>query len=182
MFKSKFLFGLTVFSFVSGYAAAAAYAQAPDASQAASIQRGAYLATASDCAACHTAPGGQPFAGGLAITSPVGTIYSTNITPSTTDGIGNYTEAQFARAIREGVRADGANLYPAMPYTSYHLLTDADVQDLYAYFTHGVAPVNVASHPTALPFPMNIRYSMKAWNLLFLSDKPFAADPNQSAA
>jgi mono/diheme cytochrome c family protein len=145
------------------------------------IQRGAYLATASDCTACHTAPGGLPFAGGLPIASPVGTIYATNITPSAA-GIGDYSEADFARAIRQGIRKDGANLYPAMPYTSYRLLTDADVSDLYAYFHTAVAPVNVAPRRTALAFPMNIRLSMMAWNLLFLPSHKFAADPAQSAA
>ncbi|HEX3484661.1 MAG TPA: c-type cytochrome, partial [Micropepsaceae bacterium] len=143
----------------------------------ASLQHGAYLAKAADCTACHTAPGGLPFAGGLAIASPVGTIYSTNITPSVTAGIGAYSEADFARAIREGIRKDGANLYPAMPYTSYQLLSDADVHDLYNYFQHEVAPVNVAAHPTSLPFPMNIRMSMMAWNLLFLSAHRFTPDP-----
>jgi mono/diheme cytochrome c family protein len=95
---------------------------AADNVDAASVKRGAYLATASDCAACHTAPGGKPFAGGLPIASPVGTIFATNITPSTSAGIGNYSEAEFARAVRRGVRKDGANLYPAMPY----LLSGAD--------------------------------------------------------
>lgn len=153
---------------------------ADDDAQAASVKRGAYLATASDCSACHTTPGGKPFAGGLAIVSPVGTIYSTNITPSATAGIGQYTEEQFSRAVRAGVRADGANLYPAMPYTSYKALTDADIQDLYAYFQHGVAPVDTVPQRTALPFPMNIRLSMMAWNLLFLGRGGSAADVTQS--
>jgi mono/diheme cytochrome c family protein len=147
----------------------------------ASVQRGAYIATASDCAACHTAPGGLPFAGGLSIPTPVGNIYSTNITPSASAGIGDYTEAEFARAIREGIRKDGANLYPAMPYTSYRVLTDTDVSDLYAYFMHGVAPVDVKPHPTSLAFPMNIRISMKIWNLLFLNSGSFVADPKHTA-
>jgi fructose 5-dehydrogenase cytochrome subunit len=140
-----------------------------------SIKRGAYLATASDCAACHTAPGGLAFAGGLAIASPVGTIFSTNITPSTSAGIGNYSEADFARAVRRGIRKDGGNL------TSYRLLTDADVHDLYNYFLHGVAAVHLVPRRTALPFPMNIRASMIGWNLLFLSHESFVADPHQSA-
>jgi fructose 5-dehydrogenase cytochrome subunit len=147
----------------------------------ASVQRGAYIAIASDCTACHTAPGGLPFAGGLPIASPVGTIYSTNITPSSSAGIGAYTEQEFARAIRKGIRKDGANLYPAMPYTSYRLLTDADVHDLYNYFLHGIAPVNTTPQPTALPFPLNIRMSMMAWNLLFLSNGSFQENPAQPA-
>ena len=146
------------------------------------IKRGEYLAKAADCGACHTAPHGQPFAGGLAITSPVGTIYSTNITPSADHGIGRYSEEQFARAVRRGIRADGANLYPAMPYTSYSILTDEDVHALYSYFEQGVAPVEAEGPRTDLPFPMNIRLSMKGWNLLFLNSHPFQPDPAQSEA
>jgi mono/diheme cytochrome c family protein len=146
------------------------------------IKRGEYLAKAADCGACHTAPGGKPFAGGLAIASPVGTIYSTNITPSVRFGIGRYSEQQFARAVRRGIRSDGANLYPAMPYTSYSIFTDADVQALYIYFLHGVAPVDAPSLPTELPFPMNIRASMMGWNLLFLNRSPFQPDSRQSEA
>lgn len=160
-------------------ASSAAFA-ADDAAQAASAKRGAYLATASDCSACHTAPGGKPFAGGLAIVSPVGTIFSTNITPSATAGIGQYTEEQFSRAVRAGVRGDGANLYPAMPYTSYKALTDVDIHDLYTYFQHSVAPVDTVPQPTALPFPMNIRLSMMGWNLLFLGKGGSEADAAQS--
>jgi fructose 5-dehydrogenase cytochrome subunit len=170
-----------VLLFLAGGTVTVCFAAETDAVEAQSVQRGAYLAIASDCAACHTLSGGEPFAGGLAIASPVGTIFSTNITPSTSAGIGNYSEADFARAVRKGIRKDGDNLYPAMPYTSYRLLTDADVHDLYNYFRHGVAPVNVASRRTSLPFPMNIRVSMIAWNLLFLSSESFVADPHQPA-
>jgi mono/diheme cytochrome c family protein len=154
---------------------------AADDVDAASVKRGAYLAIASDCAACHTAPGGKRFAGGLPIASPVGTIFATNITPSASAGIGDYSEADFARAVRSGVRKDGANLYPAMPYTSYRVLTDADIHDLYNFFRHDVAPVDTAPPRTALPFPMNIRASMIGWNLLFLSGEGFAADASRSA-
>lgn len=154
---------------------------AGDDEQAASVARGAYIATASDCSACHTAPGGKPFAGGLAIASPVGTIYSTNITPSVTAGIGGYSEEQFARAVRRGIRGDGANLYPAMPYTAYNIMTDADIHDLYNYFQHGVAPVDKVPTQTALPFPMNIRLSMMGWNFLFLGKGDNTVDASQSA-
>jgi fructose 5-dehydrogenase cytochrome subunit len=166
---------------LAGGTIAGCLAAEPDGVDPDSIKRGAYLATASDCAACHTAPGGLAFAGGLPIASPVGTIFSTNITPSTSAGIGNYSEADFARAVRRGIRKDGGNLYPAMPYTSYRLLTDADIHDLYNYFRHGVAAVDLAPRRTALPFPMNIRASMIGWNLLFLSSESFVADPHQSA-
>ncbi|MAF06065.1 MULTISPECIES: cytochrome c [unclassified Herbaspirillum] len=145
------------------------------------IKRGEYLAIAGDCAACHSEKGRAPFSGGHPISSPLGTIYSTNITPSKTHGIGQYTPEQFAAALRRGVRADGSNLYPAMPYTAYARLNDEDVAALYAYFMQGVQPVDQAPPATALPFPFNIRMSMKAWNWLFLDTKPFEPDPAQSA-
>ncbi|WP_235993594.1 cytochrome c [Paraburkholderia solitsugae] len=145
------------------------------------IHRGHLLAIASDCMACHTvADRGKAFSGGYGIVSPIGTIYSTNITPSKKDGIGDYTEAQFARALRDGVRADGAHLYPAMPYTSYAGLTDVDVHALYAYFMKGIEPVDSVPPKTTLPFPFNIRQSMIVWNLLFLKKQRFAINPNRS--
>jgi len=171
---------LRLFGAVICLMSASSTTNAADDGQAASVKRGEYVATASDCVACHTAPGGKPFAGGLAIASPVGTIYSSNITPSATAGIGRYTEAQFAGALRQGIRADGANLYPAMPYTSYRLLSDSDIHDLYMYFLHGVAPVDTVPTPTALPFPMNIRLSMMAWNLLFLGSDHQETNATQS--
>lgn len=159
----------------------AASAHAADTPDATLLQRGQYLATAGDCVACHTAPGGKPFAGGLTVPTPIGNIIATNITPSTTAGIGHYTEQQFSDALRKGIRADGKHLYPAMPYTSYAQVTDDDVHALYAYFMHGVAPVDSKPAPTRLPFPFNIRLSMAAWNLLFLDSKPFTPDPGKSA-
>jgi mono/diheme cytochrome c family protein len=155
-------------------------ADTPDQS-AAAIKRGEYLATAADCGACHTAPNGKPFAGGLAIATPLGTIYTTNITPSADFGIGRYSEEEFSRALRRGVRRDGANLYPAMPYTSYAKFTDEDAHALYLYFTQGVKPVEQRAPPTELPFPMNIRLSMIGWNLLFRDTTSFVPDPKQSA-
>lgn len=145
------------------------------------LKRGQYLATAGDCVACHTAPKGKPFAGGLPLATPLGEIISTNITPSKTAGIGNDTEEQFSAAVRQGIRADGAHLYPAMPYTSYEQVSDDDMKALYAYFMHGVAPVDEHSRNTTLPFPFNIRMSMAAWNMMFLDSKPFEADPSKSA-
>ncbi|MBS1075223.1 cytochrome c [Gluconobacter sp. Dm-73] len=166
----------TVIGFCTG-----AYAQSsgPDTNV---TQRGHYLAIAADCAACHTAPGStQPFAGGYGIASPLGSIYSTNITPSKEHGIGNYTEKEFAHALREGIRRDGAHLYPAMPYTSYTKLTDDDVHALYVYFMSAVKPVESTPQKTALPFPYNIRASMGIWNTLFLDDTRFKPDPSKSA-
>ncbi|WP_258052053.1 c-type cytochrome [Mesorhizobium sp. INR15] len=131
--------------------------------------------------ACHTAPGGAAMAGGLSIATPIGTIVATNITPSKEDGIGNYTLEQFDAALRKGVRADGKHLYPAMPYTSYALLSDDDVAALYAYFMNGVIPVETRPAETKLPFPFNIRLSMAAWNLLFLDKGPYQPDPAHDA-
>ncbi|MBY4870990.1 cytochrome c [Burkholderia sp. Bp9017] len=154
----------------------------PTSADAALIEKGHQLAIAADCMACHTAlDGGKPFAGGYGIASPMGQIYSSNITPSKTAGIGNYTEAQFARALREGVRADGARLYPAMPYTSYSGLADDDVLALYAYFMHAVKPVDDPAPVTNLPFPFGMRTAMAGWNMLFLTNKRFEADPAHDA-
>jgi mono/diheme cytochrome c family protein len=163
-------------SIAAGAARAAEPAQ-PDAA----IERGKYLAIAADCGACHTAPQGKAFAGGLPIGTPLGTIYSTNITPSADFGIGRYTEEEFSRALRRGIRGDGAHLYPAMPYTSYAKFTDQDTHALYLYFKQAVAPIDARGPATELPFPMNIRLSMLAWNLLFLDSQTFAPDPKQSA-
>jgi alcohol dehydrogenase (quinone), cytochrome c subunit len=131
------------------------------------IRQGAYLARVGDCAACHTAPGGKPFAGGLAIASPVGTIYSTNITPDPTTGIGNYTYGQFERALRRGINAAGHTLYPAMPYPSFAHVSDRDVQALYAYFMHGVAPVPQANKAEGIPWPLSMRWPLVYWRWLF---------------
>lgn len=145
------------------------------------IERGRYLATAGDCVACHTAPKGKSMAGGLALASPMGAIYSTNITPSKSHGIGNYTLEQFTAALRHGKRADGANLYPAMPYTAYAKTSDEDIAAMYAYFMQGVEPVDEApAHQTSLPFPFNIRASLGVWNAMFHDATPFKADASQT--
>lgn len=156
------------------------FAAASGAADDALIQRGKYLATAGDCVACHTVSGGKPFAGGLLLPTPVGSIVATNITPSKTHGIGNYTLEQFTDAMRKGRRADGQYLYPAMPYTSYAKVTDEDIAAMYAYFMKNVAAVDTATPATDLPFPFNIRLSMAAWNFLFLDDTPFQPDPGKN--
>ncbi|MGC6386354.1 cytochrome c [Ewingella sp. S1.OA.A_B6] len=145
-------------------------------------RQGKQVATAADCQACHTHPeGGQPFAGGYAIHSPMGTIFTTNITPSKAFGIGNYTEEQFARAVRQGVRPDGKNLYPAMPYTSYSHMSDQDINAMYAYFQQDVKPVETPTEETALPFPFNMRIAMAGWNMMYLDSAPFKPDASKSA-
>ena len=181
MGNSSHHFGALLIFFAATVTADICHAADPADQTAAVIKRGEYLATAADCAACHTAPRGERFAGGLPIATPLGTIYTTNITPSMDFGIGRYTEEEFARALRRGVRRDGANLYPAMPYTSYAKFTDEDARALYLYFTQAVKPVEQLIPPTQLPFPMNIRASMLAWNLLFLDTAAFVPDPHQSA-
>jgi mono/diheme cytochrome c family protein len=146
-----------------------------------SASPGKRLAVAADCVACHTAPGGKAFAGGYPLGSPMGTIYSTNITPSKIAGIGNYSAEQFARAVRDGVTADGTHLYPAMPYTSYSKMTDSDIAALYDYFMHEVQPVDTPTAKTELQFPFNVRASMIGWNAMFHSSTRFTPDPAKSA-
>ena len=99
------------------------------------VEHGKYVAVLGDCAACHTAAGGQPFAGGVPFSTPVGTVYSTNITPDRHSGIGNYSFEDFVRVMRLGVTPDGTRLYPAMPYTAYAKVSDEDLQDLFAYLS-----------------------------------------------
>lgn len=138
------------------------------------IERGRYIAQASDCVACHTAAGGKAFAGGLAMQTPAGTIYSTNITPDKNTGIGGYDYADFERAVRHGIRQDGAPLYPAMPYVSFAALTDQDVQALYAYFISSVQPVAQHNQASTLPWPQNMRWPLAWWQVLF-GGHPFTA-------
>lgn len=159
--------------------AAAAPPPAPFAPE--EIERGRYLAIAGDCTACHTAPGRPDFSGGQTIESPVGPIMATNITPSRRFGIGGYSLAQFTAALRQGIRADGAHLYPAMPYDSLVLLTDADVRALYAYFMAGVRAVDRPVPATRLPFPFGVRATMAGWNAMFLRDRRFAETPGRGA-
>ncbi|SAL37985.1 cytochrome c, class I [Caballeronia cordobensis] len=132
------------------------------------VARGAYLAKAGDCIACHSAPRGKPLAGGLPMMTPVGAIYTTNITPDPETGIGRYTEEEFARALREGVAKDGHNLYPAMPYPSYAKINDEDMHALYAYFMQGVTPVKQANREPDMKWPLNMRWPLKVWNAVFL--------------
>ncbi|WP_085931567.1 cytochrome c [Dyella japonica] len=131
------------------------------------IRQGEYLAKLGDCVACHTAKDGKPFAGGLPIASPIGVIYSTNITPDRDTGIGRYSYGQFERAVRRGVAASGDTLYPAMPYPSYAKVSDEDVQALYAYFLHGVAPEKQENHRNGITWPLSMRWPLTYWRWLF---------------
>lgn len=141
---------------------------------------GEYLATAGDCAACHTVPGGKPFAGGLKMVTPMGAIYSTNITPDRETGIARYSEAEFVRAVRQGVAQDGHRLYPAMPFPSYAKISDEDMHVLYSWFMQGVTPVAQANRPSDIPWPLSMRWPLMVWSWVFLDDERYAAAPQQS--
>lgn len=131
------------------------------------LLRGAYLARAGDCIACHTARGGAPFAGGLPIASPIGTLYSTNITPDKTHGIGSWTYEDFARLMRTGVTRAGYTTYPAMPYPSYSRLSDEDLHDLYAYFSQAVPAVAQANRHNDIVWPLSMRWPLGIWRRIF---------------
>lgn len=134
------------------------------------IEKGRYVATASDCIACHTAPGGKEYAGGRVIQSPIGNMYSTNITPDKATGIGNYTLDDFDRAIRHGIDPGGGTLYPAMPFPSYAKMSDDDLRALYAYFMHGVAPVAEANRRNEIAWPLSIRWPLGIWRKTFVPE------------
>jgi alcohol dehydrogenase (quinone), cytochrome c subunit len=131
------------------------------------IERGAYIAVLGDCAACHTAPQGPEFAGGLAIATPIGAVYTTNITPDKATGVGNYTFGDFERAVRRGIRPDGSALYPAMPFPSYARVSDADMKALYAYFMNGVRPVARPDKAPDIPWPLSMRWPLTYWRWMF---------------
>jgi mono/diheme cytochrome c family protein len=130
------------------------------------VERGEYLARAADCLVCHTAPGGQPFAGGFAFNLPFGTLYSTNITPDKETGIGSYSDRDFLGALHRGVRKDGARLYPAMPFTSYTYISDADALAIKAYL-FSLPPVHATPPENTLDFPFNQRWAMGFWAAVF---------------
>lgn len=139
------------------------------------LARGEYLAKLGDCGACHSTAGQPPFSGGLKMALPIGAIYTTNITPDKTYGIGRFGLADFDRALRFGV-ANGHSLYPAMPYPSYAIITRDDVAALYAYFKFGVAPAAVANRQSDILFPLSMRWPLTYWRLVF-APKPKPFDP-----
>ena len=144
------------------------------------IKRGEYLAKAADCMVCHTAPGAAEYAGGLAFPLPFGTLYSTNITADKDTGIGNYSDQDFLAAVQRGVRKDGARLYPAMPYTSYTLMTDADVLAIKAYL-FSLPAVSKQNQRETLQFPFDQRWAMMLWSLAFSPSARFAPNTSKSA-
>ena len=142
-------------------------------------KRGQYLAAAGGCLGCHTEAkkDAVPFAGGRALKTPFGTFYGPNITPG---GIGKWSEADFMRALRFGVRPDGAHYFPAFPYPSFTRITDADLRDLWAYL-RTLPPSSRANQPHELRFPFGWRFLVWGWKLLFFTPGPFAPDPARSA-
>ncbi|MBN3805960.1 c-type cytochrome [Paraburkholderia sp. Ac-20336] len=147
--------------------------------QAELIKKGEYLARAGDCIACHTVRGGKPFAGGLPMATPFGTMFTPNITPDDQYGIGKWTQDDFYRAMHTGRSKDGSLLYPGFPFTSYTKVTRADADAIYAYL-RSVAPVNVPSRPHELKFPFNQRNMLIGWRTLFFREGEFKPDPTKS--
>jgi mono/diheme cytochrome c family protein len=144
------------------------------------LARGEYLAKAADCTACHTVPGSaKPFAGGVPFKLPFGTIYSSNITADEATGIGSWSDDDFVRAVREGVRKDGQHLYPAFPYTSYTQLSRSDVLAIKAYL-FSLPKISQANEVNQLSFPFNQRWAMGFWNAAFFKSQRFQPDPAQS--
>lgn len=153
----------------------------PEVAGAGLAARGEYLARAADCIGCHTAQFGKPFAGGLAFTLPVGTLYSTNITPDRETGIGEWTDNEFVKAMHEGIGRNGLRLYPAFPYTAYTLLTRNDVLAIKAYlFT--LKPVHATPPDNEMSFPFNQRYLMGFWDVLYNPARRFQPNIDRTPA
>ncbi|WP_426117400.1 molybdopterin cofactor-binding domain-containing protein [Pseudomonas sp. DSP3-2-2] len=142
------------------------------------LERGRLLAAAGDCAVCHTAPDGATNAGGRALQTPFGTLYTSNITPHAQTGIGNWSYPAFERAMREGISRDGKHLYPAFPYTAFRNIEDADMQALYAWLM-AQAPVSQPARSNELRYPWNLRPLLAGWNGLFLRSGEFQAQPER---
>jgi mono/diheme cytochrome c family protein len=143
--------------------------------------KGEYLARAGDCIACHSVRGGKAFAGGLRMGSPMGAIYSTNITPDPDTGIGNYSLRDFDRAVRSGIAKDGHHLYPAMPYPSYAKIGDDDIQALYTFFMKEVPPVKQANKESEIRWYLSWRWPLAIWNLLFAPNRAYVAQQDRDA-
>jgi mono/diheme cytochrome c family protein len=161
--------------------AASAMAGVSDPQDFTQVEHGRYLAVLSDCASCHTVPGSnQPFAGGRAIETPFGNIVAPNITPDAETGIGSWSDEAFDAAVRKGLRRNGSRLYPAMPYTAYTKMSRDDVLAIRAYL-NTVTPVRNAVVANTLPFPFNIRASMRVWNALYFKSGEYKPDAQKSA-
>jgi mono/diheme cytochrome c family protein len=144
------------------------------------VERGEYLARAADCAVCHTAKDGAPFAGGRAFVLPFGTIFSTNITPDAETGIGSYSDANFLDAVHKGIGRNDTKLYPAMPYASYTYMSDADALAIKAYL-FSLRPLRAPAPQNTLIFPFNQRALMSLWSAFFNPDKRFEPNADRSS-
>ena len=143
------------------------------------IYHGESLAGIGACEVCHTSPGGAPFAGGLALPTPFGVVYSTNITPDAQSGIGSWPEEAFRRAMRQGIDRRGRHLYPAFPYDHFTKATDEDIRAIYAFIMTR-EPVDFRAPENELRFPFNVRALLAGWNLLFLDSGEYEPDPGQN--
>jgi mono/diheme cytochrome c family protein len=141
---------------------------------------GEYLVRAGNCYSCHTAHGGQPYAGGRAIATPYGTLYSSNITPDAETGLGRWSSDDFRRALREGIAKDGALLYPAFPYWAYTRVTREDADAMYAYL-RSIAPVSQRNGAHEMRFPYDRRPLLAGWRALHFRPGEFKPDPKESA-
>lgn len=156
-----------------------ALAAAPAADQSQLIKQGAYLARLGDCVACHTVRGGAPFAGGLPMPTPFGTMYTPNITPDPEYGIGQWSSDDFYRAMHTGVGKHGELLYPGFPFASYTYVTRSDADAIYAYL-RSIPPVHVPSKPHELKFPFDHREMLLGWRMLYFKQGDFTPDPSKS--
>jgi mono/diheme cytochrome c family protein len=190
MQKSRIIAGASIAVLIGGAVAAFAVAwrpaiegiepPAPQSFEPALVKRGRDLAAIGNCSDCHTAPGGKFFAGGLAVPTPFGAIYSSNITPDPETGIGRWSEAAFQRAMRSGVDRGGHHLYPTFPYDHFTNVSDEDDRALYAFLMTRTA-VRAPAHANDLAFPFNQRFVVAGWKLLFLKGGTYKADSSQSA-
>ena len=144
------------------------------------VKRGEYLVRDGGCFSCHTAPGGQKLAGGRALKTPFGTFYSPNITPDPKTGIGRWTDAQFQRALRQGVSPEGTNYFPVFPYPSFTRITDSDALAIKVYL-FSLPAVHQENRPHDVAFPFSWRLLQTGWKLLFFSPGPFEPTPDRSA-
>lgn len=192
IFISALFLALTGVYGVVSYAAdsgAEQYAQYPKINygagdKAKQLKRGEYLVKMGDCIACHTEPGGKPFAGGLAFDTPFGTLYSPNITPDKQTGIGNWTDSQFKIAVHKGISPDSLYFFPAFPFPYYNKLTDQDVADIRAYL-NAIPAVSKPQHENHMMFPFNIRLLQLGWRLMFFEFQktgPYQPDSHHDAA
>jgi mono/diheme cytochrome c family protein len=187
MRKSRIIGSVVAALLIAGAVAAFAIAwrpaidpPAPRSFDAALVKRGRDLAAIGNCNDCHTVRGGKNFAGGLPVPTPFGTIFSSNITPDAETGIGRWPEAAFRRAMQSGVDRDGRHLYPTFPYDHFTNVTDEDDQALYAYLMTR-QPVHAAARANQLSFPLDQRFVIAGWKLLFLRRGSYQPDSAQSA-